>query len=65
MAKAYTGEIRNGAIVLEGAPPALPEGAKVRVELTESPPELVTMADRLRAVAWQGFARELLSAAPP
>lgn len=48
MAEAYTGEVRNGVIVLEGAPPVLPEGARVRVELIESAP--ATMADRLRAV---------------
>jgi hypothetical protein len=50
MAEAYTGEVRNGVIVLEGAPPSLPEGARVRVELIESPPEPGTMADRLRPV---------------
>ncbi len=50
MAEAYTGEVRNGVIVLEGAPAALPEGACVRVELIEAPPETGTMADRLREV---------------
>jgi hypothetical protein len=40
MAEIYTGEIRNGVVVLEGSSPPLPEGTKVRVEVA-GPPDLV------------------------
>jgi hypothetical protein len=53
MFEVYTGEIRNGVVVFEGTPPTLPDGARVRVELIEDPPQPETLADRLRSVIGQ------------
>jgi hypothetical protein len=60
MAETYTGEVRNGVVVFEGASAALPEGTKVRIEPIETKEpaapteaegsETPTLYDRLKPV---------------
>lgn len=50
MSRTYTGEIRDGVVVFEGAPPPIAEGTKVRVEPVEVSPQSRTLAERLSSV---------------
>jgi hypothetical protein len=54
MAETYTGEVRNGVVVFEGASSALPEGTKVRIEPIEvkgAPPDLSSLSKALLSAA--------------
>jgi hypothetical protein len=51
MTQTYMGEVRDGVVVFEGTPPALPNGTKVRVEPVDTDAlSTPTLADRLRSV---------------
>ncbi len=49
MAQTYIGEIRDGVVVFEGAPPPLAAGTRVRVEPIEQD-EDSTLAERLKPI---------------
>ncbi len=51
MAQTYSGEIRNGVVVFDGASAPRPEGTKVRVELVDRDAALKSLSERLLSVA--------------
>lgn len=52
MAETYTGEVRNGVVVLdEGEAPPLPEGTKVRIEPIDMESALTDLSEKLLALA--------------
>jgi hypothetical protein len=57
----YTGEVRNGVIVLDEGLPTLPEGMKVRVEPAEILRDLDSLQELLLSVAGkaQGLPEDL------
>jgi hypothetical protein len=59
MAETYLGEVRNGVVVFEGTPPALPNGTKVRVEPVDMEAEVRDLSRRLLSLA--GMAKGLPS----
>ena len=51
MAQTYIGEIRDGVVVFEGAPPPLAAGTRVRVEPIEPEEDSTpTLAKRLKPI---------------
>ena len=51
MAEAYTGQVRDGVIVLDDGMPSLPDGARVQVRPEpQSISELPSLADRMRSM---------------
>lgn len=52
MAEMYTAQVQNGMIVLDEGMPALPEGARLHVELIEETehPKGRTLAERLASI---------------
>lgn len=51
MSDVYTGEVKNGVIVLDEGVPVLPEGTKVRVEAADDRGDLVSLQELLLSVA--------------
>jgi hypothetical protein len=51
MAEQYTGEVRNGVIVLDAGTPPLPEGTRVRVESDDMGEAVRDLSRRLLSVA--------------
>jgi hypothetical protein len=51
MSDTYTGEVRNGVIVLDEGMPLLPEGTRVRVEPAEARRELESLQELLLSLA--------------
>lgn len=50
MAQTFTGEVRNGVIVLDEGTPPLAEGTKVRVEPADIKAELADLSAQLRSL---------------
>ena len=52
MAETYTGQVQNGVVVFDEGTPALPEGARLRIELIAQAehPQGRTLAERLASV---------------
>jgi hypothetical protein len=51
MAETYTGEVRNGVIVLDEGTPSLPEGLRVRIEPADLKQAVGDLSARLRRLA--------------